>query len=467
MKNYMNEFKKIKIVPLLAGLVLALLLYLVNPFHLDVHQKILLSSLFFTVLLWATGGLHRSLASVFLLTAFTIFGKTPLKQVVSFAWSPTMLLIITSTLLSVGIMKSGIIDGPVETLLRKGAKNKLYLLATPYVLGTALIFLIPQAFSRVVILAAIYASLLQAVDERQEQAKKVLLYNCFLAISISCMYVMNGDIVLNYAALNFSGEAIQKSLSFGNWLKLMFVPSLGVSVVMLFLTYGLFRRELDGFSLDMIHPKQHEAVEGRKVKNTLVLLVMLIIIGFWMTANLHGISPWIPALVGVVLYFVMGILKKEDWSSINLHFLLFMTTAMSIGRVLGESGVSASIFHQLEKVIPSASSWTYLYILALVVMVLHMLIGSAVATMSVVLPILLPMAQQAGYQGEVITLMVYILVNIHFLLPFHHATLMIGAGKGYYPESYMLRMGVVMSGLSFLLLALFYFPWWKLLQLLH
>lgn len=458
--------KKIKVLPLILSIAFALLIFLLNPFQLDLHQKLILSGLLLTVILWATNAIHKSLASVFLLFVFALFGKTSPKDLVSFAWSPTMLLIMTSTLLSVGIMKTGLIDKPVEYLLQKSAKSKLLLLATPYFLGTALIFLIPQAFSRVVILGTIFYSILHAVDEKQEKTKKVLLFNCFLALSMSCMFFSNGDLVLNQAALSFSGEAIQKSLSFMNWFKLMFVPSVAASVVMLLITYLLFRKELTGFTEEMIRPQVEEKEEASKGKQRLALVSMLLIILSWMTAELHGIAPWITALVGVLLFYLAGILKVEDLKSINLHFLIFFTTAMSIGKVLGGSGVSSQIFMVLEKVIPPASSWTFLYVLALVVMVLHMMIGSSVATMSVVLPILLPMAQQFGYRGEVITLMVYVLVNIHFLLPFHHATMMIGAGKGYYPESYMLRLGLVMSLGSFFILAFLFLPWWKVLGLL-
>lgn len=138
----------------------------------------------------------------------------------------------------------------------------------------------------------------------------------------------------------------------------------------------------------------------------------------------------------------------------------------SIGKVFGQAGVTNAIFGKLETLIPSVNTSEYLIVIAIVAMVLHICIGSSVATMSVVLPILIPLAQSSGYRPEIITLMIYIIVNVHFLLPFHHATVMIGAGKGYYPDKYMFRFGSVMTVVSLILLALFYFPWWRILEVL-
>ena len=116
--------------------------------------------------------------------------------------------------------------------------------------------------------------------------------------------------------------------------------------------------------------------------------------------------------------------------------------------------------------IPENSSAFYLFLIIAVIMGLHICIGSAVATMSVTLPIMIPLLVNQGYQAEMITLMTYIIVNIHFLFPYHHATLMIGTAKGYYPDQYMLRFGLVMTVVIFAIFALLYFPWWHLMGIL-
>ena len=164
--------------------------------------------------------------------------------------------------------------------------------------------------------------------------------------------------------------------------------------------------------------------------------------------------------------YLLKVLELKDLKNINLHFILFLVTVFTIGRGLGEAGVTEAIFTSLQKILPDSSSLGYLMVLALLVMVLHIIIGSSVATMSVVLPIILPFAVNLGYRAEVITLMTYTTVNIHFLLPYHHATLMIGTARKFYNEKYMLKFGLIMTPLTFVLLYFVFFKYWQLIGLL-
>ncbi|WP_036729662.1 SLC13 family permease [Peptoniphilus mikwangii] len=458
--------KKIKFYHLLAILAATILIGILNPFDMEIFQRILLSALIFTVATWAIEAMNKSIACIILLTTFIFFGKTKAVDVINFAWSPTLFLIVTSTLLSVGIMKTGIIHKHFEKLFRKSSSSMFKILLLPYIFGIVLVFLIPQAFARVIIIGAIYNSLLKESSEDEKKAKQALIFNGFIGITMTYMLFSSGDIVLNQAAINFSGDEVKAVLTFGKWFEMMALPSIVSSVIVLFLTYIIFKKELSNFNEHMIEKSNFENNELSKSKQQLGIGIMLVVIAFWMTESMHHIAPWIVALLAVIIMFAAKILSKEDLKFVNPHFLLFLVTVFSIGKVFGQAGVTNAIFGKLETLIPSVNTSEYLIVIAIVAMVLHICIGSSVATMSVVLPILIPLAQSSGYRPEIITLMIYIIVNVHFLLPFHHATVMIGAGKGYYPDKYMFRFGSVMTVVSLILLALFYFPWWRILGVL-
>ena len=458
--------KKIKYFHLAVISVIAILIAIINPLNLNENQRIIFSAMIFTVALWATSAVHKSIACMFLLVISAIFGKTKVVDLVNFLWSDTNLLIITTTLLSVGIMKTGTIHKYVEKLLKKSSSNIFLLLFLPYIFGIIMVFLIPQAFARVIIIGAIFNSLFIANNEIEKKAKQVLIFNGFIAVTMTYMFFSNGDIVLNQAALNFAGNDVKTALNFANWFKLMSVPTLITCFVTLIITYVIFKNELKGFSLNMISKGDFETQEVSKSKQQIAIFSMAVIIIFWMTQSYHKVPSWIFALIGVAIMYGIKLLEKKDLRSINLHFILFLMTVFNIGKILGQSGITTVIFDKLKNLIPNTNSSMYLIIIAIIIMVLHISIGSSVATMSVVLPILLPITQSLGYRPEITTLMTYILVNIHFLLPFHHATVMIGTAKEYYPEKYMLRFGLVMTFVTFLLLALVYFKWWELLNIL-
>jgi sodium-dependent dicarboxylate transporter 2/3/5 len=418
-----------------------------------------------TIILWATDAVHKTWSSLYLLTVFIVFGSTPVLGVASFAWSNTMLLIITTQILSVGMMNSGIIDGPVENLMRKTSGKPFITMLLPYLLGVVLIFIIPQAFARVLILGGIYNVILKAGNEEEVRAKQALIFNAFLGVTVTYMMFPGGDIVLNHAAISFSTPEAQKALTFGNWAKCMVVPTIVTSAIILVITRFIFAKDFAGYHNGMIVEKAQtdEALSTRK--KILTILTIAIIIVFWMTESMHDIAPWIPALVGLFVMMGLGLLKKKDFKIVSIHFLLFLTAVFSIGKVLGQAGITDVIFIYLEKFIPVGDSAFYLPIIVIITMLLHMCIGSSVATMSVLLPILIPIAVSNGFQPHMITLIVYIMVNIHFLFPHHHATLLIGVGKNYYEGRFMLKTGAVMTFASFLLVILLYIPWWNLIGL--
>lgn len=303
-----------------------------------------------------------------------------------------------------------------------------------------------------------------ANNEKEIKAKQALIFNGFMAVTMTYMFFNNGDIVLNQAALKFAGEEVQQALNFQEWIKLMAVPSFAASMIVLGLTYLVFKKDLSGFNSDMISQGSYNNNELDRSKQRIAIFSMIVIIALWMTESIHHISPWKVALVGVIIMYAVKVLDKSDFKSVNPHFLLFLMTVFSIGKGLGQAGITETIFKQLSLLIPDANSSTYILVIALIVMILHICIGSSVATMSVVLPILIPLTKGMGYNAEIITLMTYIIVNVHFILPFHHATVMIGTANKYYPENYMLRIGSIMTIVTFILLGCIYIPWWHILK---
>lgn len=98
-------------------------------------------------------------------------------------------------------------------------------------------------------------------------------------------------------------------------------------------------------------------------------------------------------------------------------------------------------------------------------MALHMLLGSSITTLSIVIPLLIQLTEGI-INPIVLSLLVYVAINIHFILPFHNITIMVGAGNNYYSNKTSIRYGIVLTLLVFVVIFGFYIPWWKFLNLL-
>lgn len=448
---------------LLLILLVVACLTLWNPLAFTADQKYLVASLLAVLAIWATDALHKSLACLVLLGAFLIFGKTPAQEIFSFAWSETNLLIITTTLLSVGLMNTGLVHRLIGKVMAPFVKNPILFMLFPYLLGTVLVFLIPQGFARVIVVGTILDNVLNGQNKEAAEGKSIWLFNAFLGVTFAYMLFPNGDIVLNHSALQFAGPEITKQLGFINWFSLMAFPTIITIFIILGLVQFLYKKPLQGALLPELPLLDTELSKDKQGEQKVALLASLGLLIFWQTSQFHGLPAWIPSAAVVGLFFFKGILTRTDWKQVNPHFLLFLLTIFAIGKVLGQSGVTTKIFETLQTLLPKAQSPFYLLIIMALVMVLHLSIGSAVATMSVILPLLIPLMASVGYQGALVLLMTYTLVNIHFLLPFHHATMMIGIGKGYYSEKTILRFGLAMTFLAPLIVLFIYFTWWKIL----
>ena len=104
-------------------------------------------------------------------------------------------------------------------------------------------------------------------------------------------------------------------------------------------------------------------------------------------------------------------------------------------------------------------------LIILVGMLLHMVLGSNTTTLSVIVPGLVLLCGNV-ISPEVVVYASIISVSFHAILPFHSVALMVGASNGYYPSSYVTRLGIPITPFVFLAGALIYLPWWKLIGLL-
>ena len=457
----------IKRKPLLIILAVLLAITLWNPFQLTPMQSVLFATFMFAVGSWATGALDRTLTSVLLLISFLIFGNTKPLSILGFVWSDVLLLIAFSSLLSVALGKNIWLRSVLSRFVLKTTRKKVVFYAMPYLLGIALIFLIPQAFARVVLLAGLYGALMRK-DDALSEARYAVFFHIYMAVTVTYMMFIGGDIVLNYSLATFVSEAVDVTLDGFTWLKMMGVPTLVLSALMIVLVNVLLKKELpaDPVSLFALEPeKEARSVTAAETKkDALGLVVMVLIVLFWATEGWHGIAGWMPALGGVILLFLLGRLHVSDLSAINPKFLIFLMAAFNIGQVLRNSGVMAAIMEQLKTLIPDGGSFLFLPALILITMLLHLFIGSVVATLSVVIPLLLPLAILAGVSPYETALIFYMTGNLHFLLPFHQANMMIGAGRGELQERHMLRYGIVMTVAIFLIIFGLYRPWWSLIS---
>lgn len=438
-------------------LLLPIIIILFLPFNSSFNQRLLLASVVLVIAWWATGVVHRSIASSILIVSFLVFSNAPIKTILKFPLSPTFFLIIFTFLLSEGIVKSNLANRMAKALLSRFATTPLGLIFMSFILGILLIFLIPQPFPRVILLSTIYLQFLKH-GKVTNSTKSTILFSIYVASTCTSMLFINGDILLNYSVLQFANV----KLTWFQWSKYMTLPSLLISFLVFIIYIMFFRKNIFNtkFMLN-IKSKNYDSLTDRE---KYVFIILIFVFLLFMTEPIHSIHPaWI-SFAGVIAMYMLKILDLRDFKTINIHLLLFLTAAFSIGGVLNHSGIADLICNSLIEYLPKQNNILLFIFIIFIVMLIHLILGSAITTSSVVLPAFMNL--DIGIDSTVLTLIAYTVVSIHYFLPFHHATIMIGAGENHYPNSHVLKFGLALTLLVFISVLFIQIPWWIFIGLL-
>lgn len=214
-----------------------------------------------------------------------------------------------------GIKASQLAQRLSRLVIERYATNGKSLVILSFFLSFALIFLIPQTFPRVILLAIIYLEFLKQQEVTPEQ-KSVLLFSAFVATTGTSMAFVNGDIVLNNATMQFAGL----SLTWSNWAAYMAVPTIAISALMCLGMLIMFRKQLRLISFTREGEKKRAALTAAEIKATLIIALVVIL---WATESIHGLKAAWVALIGTVLMAVLGLLKVESLRVIKLDLLIF------------------------------------------------------------------------------------------------------------------------------------------------
>jgi di/tricarboxylate transporter len=97
-----------------------------------------------------------------------------------------------------------------------------------------------------------------------------------------------------------------------------------------------------------------------------------------------------------------------------------------------------------------------------------MCLGSVLAVMGIAIPTLIQFGTTAGLPPLVPALLVFTAISIHFVLPFHHMNVLVGLGEkqGMYGDREVIRLGLPLTAVVFIVTMLVQIPWWKLIGLL-
>ena len=376
-----------------------------------------------------------------------------------------MYLIIGAYLIAVAVKESGLGERIAYKFIVKYVSSFKSIIVSIFALTFILALLIPHPWPRAFLIMSVMAVVIKSANIPRVDAVKIGFTVFAASVPVSLIF-LTGDATISPLAVQSSGV----SLGWLGWFKLMGPPSIIVSIITCFMILFLFKptQEVQVNKEEMRAKLAAMGPMSGKELRTAFWVTLAIIL--WMTDTLHGVDiGWVTLFIAMAmsLPLVGEILTPASWSGVPLHGLIFLTAAVAIGRVGGATGMNAWIAQTvLPGTVPS-DPYILAAFIATISIIIHMLLGSVIAVMGIVIPAMLAFTGSMGISTIIPVMIAYIAINAHFILPFHNLAILVGVGEdnGMYTEKETIKFGVPFTIVLFIITVGVAVPWWKVIGL--
>lgn len=459
----MNKNKSV--LGLILGIAVAVLINVLPLDGLSPHGKMSLGLTLMTVVFWAFQIVQSGYASGLYLALLVIF-KVAEPAVVFSPWvGSTMYLVIGAYLIASAVKSSGLGERIAYGFIIKFVSSYKSIIISIFALTFILSILIPHPWPRAFLIMSVMTVVIKSAQIPKEDATKIGFTVFASSVPVSMIF-LTGDSVINPLAVQASGV----SVSWLQWFIYMGPPNIIASIITCILILVLFKPTKEVvINKEEIKEKLNALGSISNIeKRTIVWLAIAVVL--WMTDSVHGINiGWITLLIAMLMSFpvVGGVLSPKQWGEIPLHVLLFLTAAMTIGKVGAVTGMNTWI---ADTILPSSipsNPYVLAIIIAFISVGIHMVLGSVIAVMGIAIPALLIFTGPMGINPIITTLLVYTAIGIHYILPFHHLNILVGQGEenGMYGQKEVMRLGIPLTIVLFIIV-LIEIPYWQMIGLM-
>lgn len=455
---------KSKQIGLIVGILIAIIIQLINIPGLEGAGKTALALTLMTIVFWAAQVAQSGFTSGLLLVLFIVFDVAGPEIVFSPWLKPTMYLVIGAYLIADAVKSSGLGERIAYSFILKFVKDFKSVIISIFLLTFVLSVLIPHPWPRAFLIMAVMKVLIDSANVPKKDAVTIG-FTVFAASVPVSMIFLTGDAVINPLAVELSGANV-------GWIEyffLMGVPMIIASILTCALILFLFKPSQDlVVNREVLLEKQKALGELSSLEKKVALWLMVAIV-LWLTDSIHGINiGWITLVIPMLmsLPIIGNVLTPKSWTTVPMNVLLFLTAAMSISAVGGATGMNAWIANVLFPETLPANPFIFAFLIAVIGIIIHMLLGSVIAVMGIAIPAVLTGIAGSGSSITPLlaSLIIYISVGIHYIFPFHHLNTLVGQGEenGMYTQNETIKLGLPLTIVVFIVEAAAVL-WWMVI----
>ncbi|MBW6491403.1 MAG: DASS family sodium-coupled anion symporter [Lentimicrobium sp.] len=384
------------------------------------------------IILWITEAIPNYLTSLIIIVSMVLSGVLSEKVAYAQLGHPVMWLNIMSFVLASMLVATGVAKRFALWFILKFGKNAGTIFLSFIVINVVLSAFISATTAKAAILlpifmviAAIYGA--RGGDARNNFGRSIVLQNLFY-INIGASGFLTGSGANLLAAALIAG-ATGSTVFFSDWLFAMFPIMIGMLLIGYILAMKIFfplsseerLPQIEG-GMDRLREeyKKLGEINRDEVKS---VIIFLLILGFWSTDRLHGISPTAVAFVGGVVALLprYGIV---NWNDVDIpwHLMLFSAGAYTLGAGLDVTdlpSISVNAFFDQLGISNHTPFWVLYLILTAVMIFSALIFQSKTMRAMIFIPIAIGVAGRFGFSIVSLALPVAFMIEHVYVLPFN------------------------------------------------
>lgn len=370
------------------------------------HIQIIIALLATCVVFFATEAIPMPAVALLIGLVQLFFGITPPANIVATYAHDAVWFIAGSLAIGATLVKYGL-DKRVGMLVVKIAGTKTRMIVLGLLLGTA----IPTAFVGEHAIASMFVPIGIALFTLTNKSLSAPRLGRLLMMTIAVGCMIGGPMsptggARNAIMIGFLGN-IGVDVSFVQWLAMGVFYTVVMSAIMAFVLPLLFKPETDDLSEAVSILRQDLEQHGKMTpKQWLVAGVMGLVVFLWITdktlvKQALGFSLGLGgvAISGAVLYMLLGLTSWNDYeTNVSWGVIILYAGAISLGAVFKNTGAAGWLADSIIALVKPLGMNSGLALAVLVVFIGAGLTNlmSAGATVAVIGPVVLDMAQSSG-----------------------------------------------------------------------
>ena len=429
-----------------------------------------------SIILWMTEAIPNYLTSLFVIISLVLTGVLPEKTAYAQLGHPVMWLNIMSFILASMLVSTGLAKRFALWLIIKFGKNAGTIFISFIVINLVLSAFISATTAKAAILLPIFmviAAIYGATTgvRRNNFGRSIVLQN-LLNINLGAGAFLTGS-GANLLAAALIGGAVSGKIFFADWLMAQFPVMLCLMFIGYFLAMKVFfplspSERLPQIEGGMQRLKQEYQKLGKlSFLENKSAIIFIIILGFWATDSIHGISATAVAFVGSIVALLpkIGIVKWND-VDIPWHLMLFSAGAYALGSGLDATdlpSISVNAFFDHLGIGDHTSFWI-LYLLLTGVMIFSALVFQSKTMRAMIfIPIAIGVANRFGFDIVSLALPVAFMIEHVYVLPFNSKPAALLYETDHYSLTDTFKFGFAMMVIAWLLIIFAGDTWFKYL----